>query len=276
MPANVFIQHGDEATADTTRSPSKSLWRNCPVLELIDTMRGVYLKDDFENAPDWGDSGSSTAIRNGYYAYVDSTCSIRPAATGFGELVFTTGSTTADKEVALTTGGNRGVATVISSTAGANRHVWFEARVKASSVSNVLSWYVGLAEEGCPADSLLADDGTGIASKDLVGFQVPEADGDGLDAIHNAASATVTTLVADITTLVADTYVKLGLQYDGTSVSYWINGVKNATTVKATATNFPKGEELAVLFACKQHSSTSVTLTVDWWRLASIADEVGI
>jgi len=276
MPANVFLQHGDEATADTSRNPSKSLWRNCPILEIIDSGRGIFHHEDWENSPDWADSGASTSIRSGYYPYIDSTCSIRPAATGFGELVLTTGATTADKEVALTTGGNRAVMTVISNTAGSNRHVWFEARIKVSLITDTVSWYVGLAEEGTPADGLLADDGTGIAAKDLVGFEVQETDGDAIDAIHLAGSGASTKLVTGIKVPVAATYIKLGIHFDGTETSYWVDGVKNATTVKPGATNFPNGEELAVLFALKQHSSTSVTMTVDWWRLASIADEVGI
>jgi hypothetical protein len=107
-----------------------------------------------------------------------------------------------------------------------------------------------------------------LTDKDLVGFWRLEGDGDKLDLVHNTAGGGgISTLAADAVTLVADTWIKLGVYCDGTTVYFYANGVL-VNSVALTATNFPDGEEMALYFAITMAASEAMTASIDWIKVA--------
>jgi len=175
--------------------------------------------------------------------------------------------------------GNTNVAAPLVIDEGYGR-MWFEARVRFSSVTdNVLGMVLGLAEEGFAASNCIIDngaaattDGTGIVGKDFVGFGVWADDGDTCDAFYHTAGATAATHKAQIGTLVASTWIKLGMYFDGQSqLWFYVDGVRYGTSVLASATDFPDGEELSPVFAIKVSSNAALNADIDWWAFAQEA-----
>jgi len=63
-------------------------------------------------------------------------------------------------------------------------------------------------------------------------------------------------------------YVKLGMRCVAGTVTFYVDGVADATTVASSATNFPLNALVAPAFATKCGSAAANTLHIDWWRMA--------
>ncbi len=221
---------------------------------------------------------------NGYFAYieVDATVgSILQLATTVGGVIKLLSSTDAadglDHQTVLGTGGNVGVMGVISDTAGADKMLIFEARIRVPSIANsVGSVFVGLGEEGlCAAATPLATDTTHkLASKDLIGFTILEDDGDALKFQYRKAGQATQTVGTFGTALAADTWYKVGFVYDPIApesqrISWYVDNEEQTSKVTATniaAATFPDGEELA-MYASVIATADAVphSLQLDWW-----------
>jgi hypothetical protein len=157
---------------------------------------------------------------------------------------------------------------------GAAGRVWMEARIRTDSIAdNAAGLFIGLTEEGWSAANAMTDDTGVVGDKDTVGFAIVQADGNAITAIHNTASGGgVTTAIASVQVPVASTWYKLGLYFDGVdTVSWFVNGVANATTVLESATNFPDGEELHLSAGAKTGSAVGFNVDIDWWAVAQEA-----
>ncbi len=119
---------------------------------------------------------------------------------------------------------------------GSNRKMWFEARLKLEDITADLSLICGLGDATLLGGSAVIQESatpTTIESRDFVGF-VAFTDGTkihDIDAIYHEAGDSAVTQVKDAAFLQAswvnDTYVKLGLKYDGERfLTYYINGVE--------------------------------------------------
>ena len=218
----------------------------------------VSVEDDFLTFEDQ----ASTVQHGGYITYMDTnvTC-VQQKTEQSGVIMLDT--IDADNEEGAITLHDSNILGAFVTTAGSNKKVWFETRVKFSDIT-AQSGYVGLATANSPADSLIPDAGTGVTGLNCIGFSVLEASPATLQAIYDTAAG-VTTLEAAAGTLVADTWVKLGFRYNGTNIEYYVDGVTVAT-VLATADNVPDGAYLAPLWALKSHEADDKNLSVDWWK----------
>lgn len=156
---------------------------------------------------------------------------------------------------------------VIGGAAGVanNKPLYFGIRVKCLEHADE-GVFVGLAEEGASAVNFLADASGVIADKDCVGFNILTAsptawniswrkNGQAVQAVTNVATN-------------ADDYHIFEFYYDGaTTVTFWVDGVANATQATTTAATFPGAEELAPIFAVKTGEGTAKSITVDWLRV---------
>lgn len=242
-----YLGAGDNA------GPSDGVWRD---FEFGNVRDYLFMGDDFLNFEDQ----VSTAEHGGYISYLDTGCTCKKLDDGWGGvarlLLDATGS---DEEGAFTLIDSNQLGAIL--TTGPKK-LWFETRIKLSSVA-AISGFVGLAEENCPADSLLADDGTGI-NKDYVGFRILEADPDGIDAVYRTASGTEGVVKNEAQVAVAATWYKLGIYYDEKYIRYYVDGVE-VGSVLASTSGVPVGEYLAPLFAFKQHAAAEKILDIDWW-----------
>lgn len=150
----------------------------------------------------------------------------------------------------------------------------FEARVKASQIANtVVGWFIGLMTANAATGDLIADGGT-LADVGSVGFQNKEGDGDILDVVYDNDSQTQNEHSADWATLVADTYVTVGLHFNGTTIAMYLNGVATGTAIAAAdiaAADFPSADVMNPVLIAKGATTTGGAVTLDWIRVAQLA-----
>lgn len=207
-------------TVDQRRGPSRALWADAPILEILENPeRGIYFFDDFL---DFGLPGTQTTeINLGRYKVYNTGSgqvisdamphSTAPAA--YGGIISMLCDTAGDQSVI----GTQACPFLLTTTQ--NSKVWFEARVATTSIlTNMGQWFVGLAENyvgtfGAAVPLADADaTGTGLA---MLGFQRTE-DGLGvLNTVYNDhAAAFVNIGAAANSTLAANTWIKLGFTVD--------------------------------------------------------------
>ena len=220
-------------------------------------------------------SGTTAGVQNGYGYYVDTattTSSIQQLATAVGGVLRFTLGATDNHEAWLTSGGNTGVLGVMSDTAGADKRLIFETRVRLGQIVTA-GMFIGLAEEGCAAADTMSDTGV-LADKDLFGFHVNESAASTLSFVYKKAGQTMQTPIASLTTMVADTWYKLGFIFDplgrpSERIKIYVDNEENATRIAASSValaTFPDAEELAFLAGIKTATAGAKTMDLDWWN----------
>jgi len=276
---HTIVQYGKSLNADTDRHPSPALWGNCPILEFQLKKNGYYFFDDFT-----GDTSDITlyttaTARGPYLTLQDTGVTITGLATPsnndagqvVGELEIA--GNDADNDEGQIEGPGGGITPVvsISDTAGANKEFWFEARVsKASIADNALAFFIGIAEVGITGANGLVDDTGALADKDFIGFQTLHAAGETVDAVHREESGAVVQAGVGVGTMVADTYMKLGMYFDGTRMYWYVNGVKVAPVagVLPAATSFPDASLMTMAWLTKVGAAAESKTQLDWWGVA--------
>lgn len=250
------------------RGPSEGVWGGCPILDIIeDPSVGYHFFDDFLAANNLVSSNVGY-IQPAWYTYEDSGSSILQLATEVGGVLRILLQAAANEECAMTTGLTAGMGKVYSTTP---KDLWYEARVRFGGITDQAA-FIGLAEEACPANGLLADT-TPVMTKDQIGFTVAIATPAALNAAYGEA-ATPTIHSAGVQTLVAATWYKLGMLYDASDdlMKWFVDGVQVGTSLDVSATTlFPDGEEVCPLFALKTVTGAARTLDIDWVRFAQLS-----
>ena len=131
----------------------------------------------------------------------------------------------------------------------AGNQLWFNTRFKASAVSSTKSFYVGLRAGSSANDGIWFSKAASSTSVNLV----------------SVVNSTTTTLVTGVATAAADTYLNLGLYYNGTDILVFSNDVMvarvSAPTIGSSGTTLTS----ANLGPVMQITPTATdTLTVDY------------
>jgi hypothetical protein len=247
-----------ERSRAETALPTEEIWKNFNLPGMrANPFSGSLLDTDFthgEGEPPMQFADTSSVI------------TVLPGAAAEGVLtIFATADNEA-AEVAWT-------GCPINSSGGG---IWaFEARVKASQIADTKGgWFLGLmAVDAAPTGNLIADAGT-LADVGAIGFQNKEGDGDIIDLVYDKAAQTQNEHDDDYATLVADTYLTLGLYYNGTTIQGYVDGVAVGTAMSAAdiaAADFPAADVLVPVFILKNAAADDVTITLDWIRVAEQA-----
>lgn len=222
--------------ADYSPALGSSLWASCPLLALLqDPSVGYTYHNDFFDytAGDW----TVTEVGTGSRALGD--------AAG-GALVVTNAAADDDTNQLQKTGEAFKFAT--------GKPCWFEARLKVSDPTQA-DLLVGLAI----TDTTLIGGNTDGANFRLT-------DGSAALSFVTEKNSTETTTAA-VATLVANTYVRLGIFFDGAgSVYAYVDGVLVATHT----TNVCDDEELRISFAHQNGEAVAKVLTIDFVRCCQI------
>lgn len=269
----------ETGTAQTGRMPSSNIWADCPWEQIVLLREeGLAYWNDFMGVYTLAANQTATLLTEDIYGGV------------YGQTAGTAGTIATD----LTDGG-KGIAKLYLTTdndtsslmvlGGANvqskcvlnttHKTWFECRLKKTNItSDRVNVWVGFAEE-----ALLS--GTGIlsalganADKDMIAFHNPETAlfGAWTNVVYNTAGGGgVTTHVTgsdDYPAWEADTYEKLGISCDGTTIKFWFNGVQYGDDLLLSATNVPNGEEMAIYIVTLADHADDMTVWVDWIRYA--------
>jgi hypothetical protein len=242
----------------TTALPTEEIWNNFNLFEMrVNPLAGSLLELDFthgENEPSEAFADTSSVIR------------VIPGAAGEGALSL---FTTADNEAAEV----QFPSCPITSTGGA---AWaLEARLKVSVLTDAKAGvFIGLlAGDVVLAGDTIVDGGT-LADVGAIGFQLKEADGDKFDVVYDKAGQTQNEHDDDYATPVADTYLTLGLYYNGTTIQMYLDGVATGTAMSAVdiaAADFPAADVLVPTIAIKAAHADDYTVTLDWLRVAQLA-----
>ncbi|GIW59959.1 MAG: hypothetical protein KatS3mg087_1025 [Patescibacteria group bacterium] len=257
-----------------SRGPSPGLWGRLKASSVRSF--GFYVGDDFIHANPAFSSGAagwqgpeglwykgfgSTGTSNVAGALVAPSDDVVPA----GEIQFTIPLT--GQECYLTLDEGKTGAFAVAKP-GLMEFV-FEAMVSFGHVgsgSDALGKAVGLRAKGGAATGSMTSTGD-VASQPFIGFRAKHANGDRLDAVYASTGGVVEHYVgtsADGMILSANTYVKLGLRFDGKKLYYYVNGKQVASGVLTTATNFPVGKPLVPFVGGISAGATSKTFKIDW------------
>lgn len=264
------------ATANTDAYPTHAII-NSVLNKANRPGRVVGFFDDFEVGYDVA-TNQTTVLRYGPYEFYTGNGTnllLSGGVTGIGGTQLFASGDTADINAVMTLGG--GCPFMISDTAGSDKMLAFECRAKISSVTTAdqVAFFLGLSEEDrSAANGVFADGGgdLGVTTTiDLIGFGRFDDDGDSLSFFYQKASQTAQDKAQ--MAIAADTYFKAGFLYDPTAdaakrITVFFDGVPSTTFVTATniaAATFPDGEELTMTASVQNDSTTSNTLTLDWW-----------
>lgn len=268
---NVLAQIETEHLSGTAagRGPSPLIWNSQKVLQiLLDPTLGHHYFNDFMSGPVGANNSSD-------YTGGEDDVIWATGATAGSVITPQTDEPTGVIQLASTTD-NEGA--VIACLAGGNvsgnflpSRTWaFEARIKTKNITDSkYNEFIGFAEEALCADGSLIANTDAMADKDYFGFQRVFADGDKLDTVYNTAGhgSTPVTIQADAVTVAADTWHKVGAKCDGTTITFYADGVALSTTVALSATGFPNDQEMAFYFGIMLGHGDDASAEIDWVRI---------
>jgi hypothetical protein len=263
--------------------PSPRIWADCPVVTMQkDPGKGIHIFEDFlgkytaltaggilVNTPfEMVDDGGDAFVKIDTTAYDNE----------HGVVTLEPDGATAYDEVYLVS------QVLYQLVMNSERRMWFEARIKLEDITADMSLICGLGDATLLAGTSVIQESatpTTIESRDFVGF-VAFTDGTkihDIDAIYHEVGDSAVTQVKNAAfaqaSWINDTYVKLGLKFDGKkSLKYYINGVEvgeldvdDFATVTANELT-PLGMILGEMCGDAPGAGAAKELAVDWIRFA--------
>jgi hypothetical protein len=259
-----------QTAADQRNAPS-GFMADIPVLDMLeDPGIGIYWHRRFHSFK----SGTVNAA-NAYWAQ---------GLNAFGSADGTiTNLTTQEGGVALASTATDNAGASISQAcppfriSRAAKTLWFEARVKTSTIADTKhDLFVGLMDTNTALSATVPITAAGaVADVSCVGFFRPESakagagtGGATLNVTYKAAGVAAVVVANDVATLLADTYVKLGMRFDqragkfsnnDNALSFFVDGVKVAEKVipVAAGTDFPNNINLGFFMAVLNATATT-------------------
>lgn len=252
------------------RGPSPLIWDTCPVLDyFLDPTDGQVLFNDFQGDHALGNNQTATALGSGVMGFTGASANNAigmDATDANGAIKLTATNDNEAVGIALLSGKNTAGGYVITS----GKKSWFECRLKFNNITDAkYGAFIGFAEEALLAENgTLVDAGT-MADKDYLGFLRVEGDGDKLDIVYNTAGGgAAVEHAADAATIVKDTYTKIGWYCDGTTITFYQDGVAIGTALTVATAEVPDGEEMAFYVVVNCAHDDDAIITVDWARIA--------
>lgn len=268
-------------TADTSRRPSRTVWGDCPWLEVEEgRVDGVQFKDDFEH---FGLPGTQTTeIQNGKYKVFSSTAGVFTADTmphaatssGRGGIISCLADTDGDSHAI----GTQNCPFFLTTTQTVGK-LWFEARVAITGIlTNAGQFFLGLADNRIGTFSAtlpLGNANVQSTTLAMIGFNRLE-DGLGvLNTSHSDVGATAwTDIQASAGAIASETWIKLGMVVDFSDstnfITFTIDGVPCTTTVSKATILALSSLDVVGLGPCMaffaDSAGTSNYTYIDWWR----------
>lgn len=264
----------DVGTA-TGRGLSENLWNLCPIAEYqANPQKGSFFFDDFTDGITIANSVNTAAASatgttgrwTGSTA-ADGGTTASTLATNYQGIVHLE-STTDNEDVILAYPKGAQTAGIYKFTAG--KQLWMEIRASILNLTtNKFNAFFGFAEEGLVATTTLITASDAMADKDYVGFQKTFAATTAISSVFNTESGGTTpiTVAAAAATVEADTFTKMGIYCDGTTVFFYQNGVKGDGVLLA-ATDFPLDEEMAFYIGIMLGHGDTASIEGDWVAIA--------
>jgi hypothetical protein len=216
----------------------------------VSTNDAQYLMGDYPLPSPFTSSGSrSTGVAEYANDFTESVAEYTAAGTSS-----TFALTDGNGGLAILTPGGASTVSAAYKTASnvafvAGNAVWFQSRFKVSAVSGTKSFYVGLRKGSATTDGLWFTKPASSTSVNLV----------------STVGSTATTLVTGVATAVADTYLELGLYFNGVDLLVYNNNLLvarvDAPTIGTSGTTLTSVDLGPVLHITP---TATDTLTVDY------------
>jgi hypothetical protein len=237
---------------------SPLIWSDCPRLQmLLDPTLGFFVGDNFLTVQATGFPYELSGA-NGTFA----------AVAGQMQGVARLDAPGTDNDESFIAYNNDAAGLI---KADASHDWWFEARVKLSQIAAEQGVFVGLAEETGIGVDFMTDNTMVMKVVDAIGFQIVHATAaaavwQSIIQLTGGARAAVNATLANGST----NFVKLGMKSVSGVVTFYVDGVANATTVASSATNFPLNQVMSPVFATKTGKGAQNYLDLDWWYAAQL------
>ena len=244
---------------------SPLIWKDCPMGAIIkDPSRYIHIWDDFDKV----DSSLSAAGAYGGWLVKGTNSVVAALADENNGVITVGGGGTAHDDAYLHSNA------LYDLTMNNNKRFWFELRVNLADADFDGGLIAGLAQySACAADLIVDECEAIVTTKDFIGFMGFSASslmGD-MEAIYQQeADAAHTDVDTSVATLADDTYVKLGMRFDGKkTVTFYVNGAVAATLDIDDLSSNSFTNKLAVVFGIKDTGGSAADLSqVDWVRFA--------
>ena len=247
MPTRGYTEPGGRCShydPTLTTTHTTNLWKTCPLMEyFFDPHLGVLLDEQWQSY--------DPEATNGDYVLTQATAgtgAISTAASGVLEL--DCNSTTQGQGVQI----QRVKSAFLPA---ANKHIWFECKLKVVDTYDKVQLFAGLSE----IDTSLIASGAN-SSANHIGWEIATAGAGALTFAGEKAGARGT---ATSTSIAEDTYIRLGFHVNGvTSIQQYINGVATGSEI-ATA-NIPV-VALYPSFVCQTDDTNDPILHLQSYRV---------
>jgi hypothetical protein len=299
-------------SASTDRGPSRSIWGDCPVQEIIEQPdKGMYFFDDFLVTGQWATT-NTTGQSMGQWGSYGSTGSLHTPLSLEGGVVGLNSDAADESATIASTVGSARITT--TSTLALNGKLWFECRVGFGTIAATkMDCFIGLADLLLSSDLMTntlpisTTDDTLSTVPNLIGFHKKTSAPTEINFVYQLAGGTavyptgLTTLMNTVTGAVltavsgATGFVKLGFVFDPGAysktistastgqtaggiarplITVYVNGL--AAPAFLTSTNV-QGNAFPTGFmgpvaSCMQAGAGANTFYVDWIRMAQIAN----
>lgn len=250
-----IVVHKKATGLPDTTGPSPEIWADCPAVPFLkDPSLGYHFLETFIDKVIVVDTSITGWVFGGTNPDID-------WGTGSHDVLLETSGADNDSHFICQR-------PVVTPGLNNNKKFWLEGRVK-FPVADSGSFFGLMEAAGCTAEAI-ADNCATIIDEDYIGFRIVAGDTDGLDVEVNQGGGTGPTVVKDVAhTVVADTYVNLGITFDGKDTfTYYVNGVSVGTSTADSLDNNVMAHALAVLFAGKSGTAAAGAWGVDWIRYA--------
>ena len=250
----------------TVQLPTEAIWENFDLETLKNNpFAGSYLDVDFKRQGDFPDQVFVDATYAATAAGKTVVEGIYPGVSALGEMIL---FTTTDNSAA------EGMFNCPITISGGKKWA-FEARIKVSTITTAKSsFFIGLALGHSLSGNFFADGGATIQTEGSLGFLHLDADTTEVDLIYDETGQSINVHDNDLATLVADTYITVGLYFDGTDIQTFLNGVSLAADILSTDiddADFPTAKVFNPVVAVKGGHGDDALTTVDWIRVAQLA-----
>jgi len=239
-----------------------AFWDDCPRLQmLVDPTLGHFVGDDFTLA----NGESFTTAKNYTLAGANGTFT-HVASDPNGVALLTAPGTDNDEcNVNLNTG-------VGVLKADASTNWWFETRVKLNQITTAQGVFAGLVDDQVTMGAdFMTDNTMALKVQGLLGFQVIHATDEAAIWQTIQVKAAGARVALSATAATGSTgWIKLGMKSVSGTVTFYVNGVADATTTTSASTNFPLNLYMVPGFATKCGSAAANTLSIDWWYAAQL------
>ena len=250
---------GNTYVGSTSYGLSPAIWSDCPLLQMeVNPLYGASDGDDFVG------TGGCLVTANKYaFAGTNGTFTAVDAVMG-GEVILTDPG--ADNDEIYVSANNNGPQLYLDAVST----WWFESRIKISQITVEQGIFVGLLKQGGMGADEMTDDTMALKVQNYLGFQVvePVAHAPRLYTVQCIDAGARSQLALLSYTFAANTFVKLGMKSIAGTVTFYVDGVADATTTLSSSAQFPLNKAMCANWACKTGAASANTMTIDWWKIA--------